>query len=236
LNFTGWLAILLIILVLTITTYCFLESCPKDGRPMDIELPSVHGLGYDHDAGNREIKIDLLRNGKIRIGDRFLSADLLSQILKKAVQEYGKDIFMHVRAEKNCLYKDVCPVINAIKDSGRDIFFFDVLPIHSGEIDYIYIRSWYSEDKRDLIQINVKKDRLILNDRLCKYDDLNMILQKASELDHELKCFIIPDSDITVQRLVDIIYLCHRCSIFPVIVSEEKAIPNEDQNKAENAN
>ena len=60
-------------------------------------------------------------------------------------------------------------------------------------------------------------------------------LEETSSIDPTLQCLIIPDPDVTHQRLVDIIYGCVNYRISHIIISD-KPVPNEIKNTDKTTN
>ncbi len=234
-KFAGWLSILLTTLVLAITVYFFYDSYPKDGRPMDIELPVISGIHIDQFKDPRELKFDVLKNGKIRITGTIFSLDYSRNIIEKAVRDYGYDIPIRIRADKSCSFKDISPVMGIIKDSKIDRLIYGVLA-KAMSMAYLNVSILPPLESKNLLRIEVKRSKILLEGKVIDSDESRKAaLFQLSSIDPKLQFLIIPDSDITVQRLVDVISECYRSEVYITTISD-KPVPNETKNTDKPAN
>jgi biopolymer transport protein ExbD len=75
----------------------------------------------------REIKIDVDKAGKISIQRTYISTDLLRQIVRKSVGDYGADVPIVVRGDMDAKHTAIQNAMNACTDAGIYKIKFSVL-------------------------------------------------------------------------------------------------------------
>ncbi|GEM_PF-4538406 len=238
-NFAGWLALLLITLMLCIITYFFIDSYPKDDRPLDIELPQVPTRLSNMNlffCDPRSIKIELTQNGNYRICKAILSPELMKIILKKSVDEYGVDSPILICADKKLPFREICQVLEILTSLNIYKPYFAVILSDTNQICYLSFRynlgvinynllpmEYRKKIEIDLL-VKVGKEQIFMNNKPVEFVDLSRILRDSVSKNPDLKCIIIPDPDISVQRLLDVIYEFERQKVNRVSVEENADI------------
>ncbi len=234
LRFVGWLSILLIILVLGITICCFYQKFPNGILIVDLPLiPTSHDF-----SGSREpweVNFYILRDGTIKIIDTPISIDKLKNITSESITNQGADNPIRMWADKNCLFKDISPVINMFKELNIYKFYFITIVKDTNRKESLRILIPPVESNNlwmdsSLLRIELKKDQTFLNGKIVDNNNLHDTLQKVSSVNPDIGCLIVPDPNITHQRLIDVIYECIEGKISSVAVSDKPVLSEVQPN------
>ena len=98
----------------------FVTTVDLQNKALDTKLRlamAPHGRAVEK-KDPREIVVDVDDQGRISIARRYLSADTLRTVLRKAVAEYGQTIPVIIRGDVGTRHKEVKAVMDACAGAG----------------------------------------------------------------------------------------------------------------------